>query len=87
VSGIRSLVTNARAITGLQFAAAGASSDIARELTWFLAMTEQIITMTPKIVDGAVDLPDCASLGALIDWRAVKQLAASLLGGHRLAVV
>jgi hypothetical protein len=57
------------------------------ELTWFLAMTEQITTMTPKIVDEAVDLPGCASLGALIDWRAVKQLAASLLGGHRLAVV
>jgi hypothetical protein len=31
--------------------------------------------MTPKIVDGAVDLPDCASLGALIGWRAVQQLA------------
>jgi hypothetical protein len=64
-----------------------ASSDIARRATWFLAMTEQITTMTPKMVDEAVDLPGCASLGALIDWRAVKQLAASLLGGHRLAVV
>jgi hypothetical protein len=32
--------------------------------------------MTPKIVDGAVDLPDCASPGALIDWCAVQRLAA-----------
>jgi hypothetical protein len=46
------------------------------ELTWFLAMTEQITIITPKIVDGVVELPDCASLGALIDWRALQQLAA-----------
>jgi hypothetical protein len=31
--------------------------------------------MTPKIVDGAVDLPDRASLDALIGWRAVRRLA------------
>jgi hypothetical protein len=37
-------------------------------------MTEQITTVTPKVVDGASDLPECASLGALIDWRAVRQL-------------
>jgi hypothetical protein len=35
-----------------------------------------ITTMTPKIVNGAIDLPDCASLDALIDWRAVQRLAA-----------
>jgi hypothetical protein len=32
--------------------------------------------MTPKIVDGAVELPNCASLAELIDWRAVQRLAA-----------
>jgi hypothetical protein len=31
--------------------------------------------MMPKIVDGAVDLPDCASLDALIGGRAVRRLA------------
>jgi hypothetical protein len=36
--------------------------------------------MTPKIVDGAVDLPDCASPGALIDRRALQRPAAC----HRL---
>jgi hypothetical protein len=46
------------------------------ELTWFLAMTEQITTMTPAIVDGCVVLPECAALAALIDWRTVEKLAA-----------
>jgi L-alanine-DL-glutamate epimerase-like enolase superfamily enzyme len=65
------------ALAGLQFAAAAAPHSILpAELTWFLAMTEQVTTMTPKIVDGAMDLPECASLEALIDWRAVQQLAA-----------
>ena len=39
-------------------------------------MTEQITTITPNIVDGAIDLTDCASLATLIDWRAVERLAA-----------
>jgi L-alanine-DL-glutamate epimerase-like enolase superfamily enzyme len=61
-------------LAGLQFAAT-LHSALPAELTWFLAMTEQITTMTPKIVDGAIDLPDGASLAALIDWRAVQRLA------------
>ena len=62
-------------LAALQFAAAVPCPILPAELTWFLAMTEQITTMTPKIVDGAVVLPDCASLGALIDWGAVQRLA------------
>jgi L-alanine-DL-glutamate epimerase-like enolase superfamily enzyme len=61
-------------LAGLQFAAT-LRSTLPAELTWYLAMTEQITTITPKIVDGAVDLPYCASLAALIDWRAVQRLA------------
>jgi L-alanine-DL-glutamate epimerase-like enolase superfamily enzyme len=61
-------------LAGLQFAAALPQPILPAELTWFLAMTEQITTVTPKVVDGAIDLPECASLGALIDWRAVRQL-------------
>jgi hypothetical protein len=38
-------------------------------------MTEQITTMTPTIVDGAVDLPVAAGLADLIDWRAVRELS------------
>jgi L-alanine-DL-glutamate epimerase-like enolase superfamily enzyme len=63
-------------LAGLQFAAAVPCPILPAELTWFLAMTEQITTMTPKIVDGEVDLPECASLASLIDWRAVQRLAA-----------
>jgi len=63
-------------LAGLQFAATLPHPILPAELTWYLAMTEQITTLTPKIVDGAVDLPACASLGALIDWRAVERLAA-----------
>jgi L-alanine-DL-glutamate epimerase-like enolase superfamily enzyme len=61
-------------LAGLQFAAM-LHSPLPAELTWYLAMTEQITTITPKIVDGAIDLPDGASLAALIDWRAVQRLA------------
>jgi L-alanine-DL-glutamate epimerase-like enolase superfamily enzyme len=61
-------------LAGLQFAAT-LHSPLPAELTWYLAMTEQITTMTPKIVDGAIDLPDGASLAALVDWRAVQRLA------------
>ena len=62
-------------LAALQFAAAMPSPTLPAELTWFLAMTEQITTMMPKIVDGAVELPECASLAALIDWRAVQRFA------------
>jgi L-Ala-D/L-Glu epimerase / N-acetyl-D-glutamate racemase len=61
-------------LAGLQFAAAVPHPILPAELTWFLAMTEQITTMTPNIVDGAIDLPQCASLDALIDWRAIQRL-------------
>jgi L-alanine-DL-glutamate epimerase-like enolase superfamily enzyme len=63
-------------LAALQFAAAVPRPVLPAELTWFLAMTEQITTMTPEIVDGAVDLPDCASLGSLVDWGTVARLAA-----------
>jgi L-alanine-DL-glutamate epimerase-like enolase superfamily enzyme len=63
-------------LAGLQFAAAIPKPILPAELTWFLAMIEQITTVTPKVVDGAIELPDCASLAALVDWQAVQRLAA-----------
>ena len=62
-------------LAGLQFAATLPHPALPAELTWYLAMTEQITTLTPEIVDGCVDLPECTSLAALIDWRAVERLA------------
>ena len=63
-------------LAGLQFAAVVPDPILPAELTWFLAMTEQITTMTPKIVDGVVELPDCTSLAELVDWGAVGRFAA-----------
>ena len=59
----------------LQFAAALPHPVLPAELSWFLAMTEQVTTTTPEIVDGAVELPDVASLKSLIDWGALQRLA------------
>jgi L-alanine-DL-glutamate epimerase-like enolase superfamily enzyme len=63
-------------LAGLQFAATVPQPILPAELTWYLAMTEQITTLTPKIVNGCLELPACTSLAALIDWRAVERLAA-----------
>ena len=43
------------------------------DCTW--PMTEQVTTTTPEIVDGAVELPDIASLESLVDWEAMQRLA------------
>lgn len=59
----------------LQFAAALPHPVLPAELSWFLAMTEQVTTTTPEIVDGAVELPDVASLESLVDWGALQRLA------------
>jgi L-alanine-DL-glutamate epimerase-like enolase superfamily enzyme len=63
-------------LAGLQFAASLPQPMLPAELTWYLAMIEQITTMTPKIVDGAIDLPEVTSLAGLVDWQAVQKLAA-----------
>lgn len=63
-------------LAGLQFASTVSSPVLPAELSWFLAMTEQIVTAVPKIVDGAIELPEVAGLSSLIDWAAVQRLAA-----------
>jgi L-alanine-DL-glutamate epimerase-like enolase superfamily enzyme len=60
-------------LAGLQFAATIASPVLPSELTWFLAMTEQVIKDVPKIVDGILELPSSASLASLIDWAEMDQ--------------
>jgi hypothetical protein len=61
-------------LAALQFAAAVPHPVLPAELTWFLAMTEQITTVTPRIMDGAIDLPECSSLASLIDWPSLQRL-------------
>jgi L-Ala-D/L-Glu epimerase len=62
-------------LAALQFAAALPDPALPAEVSWFLAMTEQVTTVTPKIVDGAVDLPEQPSLESLVDWPALQRLA------------
>jgi L-alanine-DL-glutamate epimerase-like enolase superfamily enzyme len=62
-------------LAGLQFAATIAKPALPAELTWFLAMIEQVSEWMPQIVDGTISLPECASLGELIDWKAVERYA------------
>jgi L-alanine-DL-glutamate epimerase-like enolase superfamily enzyme len=59
----------------LQFAAALPQPLLPAELTWFLAMTERITTISPVISGGAVDLPDTASLASIVDWAALRRYA------------
>jgi L-alanine-DL-glutamate epimerase-like enolase superfamily enzyme len=60
-------------LSGLQFAASIASPILPAELTWYLAMTEQVIKTVPSIVDGMLELPDAPSLASLLDWDAVAK--------------
>jgi L-Ala-D/L-Glu epimerase len=61
-------------LAGLQFAATIAKPALPAELT-FLAMIEQVSEWMPKIVDGTITLPESASLGELVDWKAVERYA------------
>jgi L-alanine-DL-glutamate epimerase-like enolase superfamily enzyme len=60
-------------LAGLQFAATVASPALPAELTWFLAMTDQIVKEIPEVVDGMVKLPASSCLASLIDWDAVER--------------
>lgn len=63
-------------LAGLQFGATISAPILPAELTWFLSMTEQITAVTPKIVDGAIDISEVGSLAAEVDWHAVQRLSA-----------
>lgn len=63
-------------LAALQFAAALPDPALPAEVSWFLAMTEQVTAVMPKIVDGAVDLPDVPSLASLVEWSALDGLVA-----------
>jgi hypothetical protein len=60
----------------LQYAAPLPDPALPAEVSWFLAMTEQVTAVMPRIVDGAVELPDAPSLASLVEWSALDRLAA-----------
>ncbi len=62
-------------LAGLQFAAAVCAPLLPAELTWYLAMNEQVVSHVPAIADGCVDLPETASLAPQVDWNAVRRFA------------
>ncbi len=59
-------------LAGLQFASTIDAPILPAELTWFLAMTDQVFSQLPPIVDGSITLTESPSLAALIDWNAVE---------------
>jgi L-alanine-DL-glutamate epimerase-like enolase superfamily enzyme len=59
-------------VAGLQFASTIGAPILPAELTWFMAMTEQVISEAPLIVDGSITLTGSPSLAAQIDWNAVE---------------
>jgi L-alanine-DL-glutamate epimerase-like enolase superfamily enzyme len=62
-------------LAGLQFAATVEKPVLPAEMTWFLAMTDQIVGEVPKISSGTLKLTESPSLAALIDWKALNSLA------------
>ena len=62
-------------LAALQFAATLPDASLPAELTWYLAMTEQVVAAMPPIVNGEIELPDSASISALVDWDAVRRFA------------
>jgi L-Ala-D/L-Glu epimerase len=55
-------------LAALQFASTLPNPVLPAELTWFLAMTEQVVGSVPQIADGMIELPETAALASLIDW-------------------
>jgi L-alanine-DL-glutamate epimerase-like enolase superfamily enzyme len=66
-------------LAGLQFAATIAKPVLPAELTWYLAMTEQIVRDVPAITGGVLQLPDQPSLASRVDWDALKKSEAKRL--------
>ena len=64
-------------LAGLQFAAAIPQSILPAELTWYLAMTEQVVADMPPIAGGILKLPDRPSLASLVDWDALEKRGVS----------
>ena len=60
-------------LAGLQFAATIAKPVLPAELTWYLAMIEQVSDWVPQIINGHITLPEAGSLAELVDWKAVER--------------
>lgn len=45
------------------------------EVTWFLAMQQQVISDLPQIASGCVRMSDTASIAEMVDWERVRRLS------------
>lgn len=62
-------------LAALQLSSTLPAESLPAENSWFLAMTQQIITHESlTIKDGAVRLPDIAGCAGLIDWKRVEKI-------------
>ena len=59
-------------LAALQFAATIPSPALPAELTWFLAMDEQVLSAPLLVADGKISLPEVSGLASLIDWATLK---------------
>ncbi|WP_299454147.1 enolase C-terminal domain-like protein [uncultured Pigmentiphaga sp.] len=57
---------------GLQFAALEGQA-LPAELSWFLSMREQYVTLVPRIEKGRVVLPETPTVAELVDWDAMRE--------------
>lgn len=62
-------------IAALQLAATLPPQALPAEVTWYLAMTEQITARPLDIRDGTIVLPREPGCAALVDWQALDRLA------------
>jgi L-alanine-DL-glutamate epimerase-like enolase superfamily enzyme len=65
-------------LTALQFASAIPDPASPAELTWYLAMSEQILTEPLHVTDGKISFPEFTDLASLIDWKSPTLLSGSL---------
>ena len=66
-------------LTALQFASAIPDPILPAELTWFLAMNEQVLTEPLTVKDGRISLPEFTSVESLVDWKSALLISNSVL--------
>ena len=67
-------------LSSLQLAASlpGRETWLAAEISYFVMLREQIVAEPIQIADGSIEMPPVSSCAALIDWKRVERLSASV---------
>ncbi len=59
-------------LAALQLASTLPETSLPAEVTWYLAMTRQVLSLDLRIADGAIELPDVARCAALVDETLIR---------------